>query len=229
MQYIEEVEKRIGYVFRDKSYLVQALTHSSYANDFLGDSKLGNERLEFLGDAILDMVVGLELFNRFEEKQEGFLSKLRSEIVCEQSLANAALALELNRYLKLGKGEESKGGRDRHSIIADMVEAVIAAVFLDGGYDAAFGVVHRIMDETIEKGCSGQLPRDSKTELQEYCQKRGKKLPVYRILGEEGPAHDKTFTAGVFLGEEQIGTGKGKTKKEAEAAAAKAAIVHAEE
>lgn len=232
MQYVAETEKIIGYKFRDESYLVQALTHSSYANDYLGDAKLGNERLEFLGDAILDMVVGLELFNRFGEKQEGFLSKLRSEIVCEESLANAALALGLNNYLKLGKGEESKGGRIRHSLIADMVEAVIAAVFLDAGddgYRCAAAVVHRIMDETIEKGCTGQLPKDSKTELQEHCQKKGKPLPVYRIIAEDGPAHDKTFTAGVFLEDVQIGVGKGKTKKEAEAAAAKAAIGHTEE
>lgn len=224
MREIEEVELILDYEFADESILSRALTHSSYANDYLGNSELSNERLEFLGDAILDMVVGAELFMRFPEKQEGFLSKLRSEIVCEETLASVALAKGLNNYLRLGKGEEQKGGRERHSIISDMMEALIAAVYVDGGILKAFEVVHTLMDSVIEKGCEGKLPKDSKTELQEYMQKKSGDSPVYRIIGESGPDHDKLFTAQVSAGGRVLGEGSGHAKKEAEAAAAKDAL-----
>lgn len=223
---LEEVEEKLNYRFSDKTLLSEALTHSSYANDYLGNSELSNERLEFLGDAILDFVVGYELFTRFPEKQEGFLSKLRSEIVCESSLAEVAVSMGLNEYLRLGRGEESKGGRTRHSIISDMIESLIAAVFVDGGYEKAFAVVHTLMDSTIERGCAGELPKDYKTELQEYCQKNGKNTPSYKIVGETGPDHEKIFTAAAFIGGKQVGIGDGKSKKEAEAASARDAMSH---
>ena len=225
---IEEVEAILGYVFKDKNILVTGLTHSSYANDYLGSSTKGNERLEFLGDAILDMVISADLYDRFPEKQEGFLSKLRAEIVCTEALAEVAEHFKLNEYMLMGKGEEAKGGRYRHSITSDLVEALIAAVYMDGGFENAQRIVHRLMDNTIEKGCRNMLPSDSKTKLQERCQKNGGEAPVYRIIKEEGPDHDKTFTAGVFIGGEQIAEGVGKTKKEAESAAAADALLKIE-
>ena len=223
-QSIEEVERIIGYTFKDKKILLTGLTHSSYANDYLGSSTKSNERLEFLGDAILDMVVGAELFKRFPEKQEGFLSKLRAEIVCTEALAHVALYYKLNDYMLLGKGEEAKGGRTRHSIISDLVEALIAAVYVDGGIENAINTVHKLMDYTIERGCENRLPFDYKSKLQEECQKNGGSAPDYEILKEEGPDHDKTFTAGVFLKGKEIARGRGKTKKEAEANAAREAL-----
>ena len=221
---IEEVEKILGYTFRDKNVLLTGLSHSSYANDYLGSSTRGNERLEFLGDAILDMVVSADLYERFPDRQEGFLTKLRAEIVCTEALGKVADHTGLNEYMLLGKGEEIKGGRYRHSITSDLVEALIAAVFVDGGIEAAMRTVHRLMDRTIEEGCKDMLPADYKTMLQEKCQKENGAAPVYRIIGEEGPDHDKTFTAAVFIGDRQIAAGKGKTKKEAESAAAAEAL-----
>ena len=221
---LEEVEAILGHTFSDKNILLTALSHSSYANDYLGGPTKGNERLEFLGDAILDMVVSADLYERFPEKQEGFLSKLRAEIVCTEALGDVADHFRLNEYMLLGKGEEAKGARYRHSITSDLVEALIAAVYMDGGFDAAFRTVHKLMDYTIEKGSRDQLPSDSKTKLQELCQKKEGSGPEYRIIKEEGPDHDKTFTAAVFIKGKQVSTGMGKTKKEAEAAAAAEAL-----
>ncbi len=221
---IEEVEKILGYTFKDKNILFTGLTHSSYANDYLGSSFKGNERLEFLGDAILDMVVSAEIYKRFPEKQEGFLSKLRAEIVCTEALANVADHFKLNEYMLMGKGEEVKGGRYRHSITSDLVEALIAAVYVDGGIENAVKTVHKLMDYTIDRGCKNLLPFDYKSRLQEQCQKNGGAMPEYRIIGEEGPDHDKTFTAAVFVEGKELATGKGKTKKEAEALAASGAL-----
>ena len=221
---LEEVEAILGHTFSDKNILLTALSHSSYANDYLGGPTKGNERLEFLGDAILDMVVSADLYERFPQKQEGFLSKLRAEIVCTEALGDVADHFRLNEYMLLGKGEEAKGARYRHSITSDLVEALIAAVYMDGGFDAAFRTVHKLMDYTIEKGSRDQLPSDSKTKLQELCQKKEGSGPEYRIIKEEGPDHDKTFTAAVFIKGKQVSTGMGKTKKEAEAAAAAEAL-----
>lgn len=219
-----KAEEIIGYRFKDILLLETAFTHSSYANDYLGDYRISNERLEFLGDAILDMVVGAELYMRFPDQQEGFLSKLRAEIVCEETLACAAKELKLYEFLKLGRGEEANGGRTRNSILSDMVEAVIASVYVDGGIEASMRVVHNIMDSYIDKGCAGLLPKDSKTLLQEYFQKQGGELPVYKMISSEGPDHDKTFVYGVYLKGVELGRGVGKSKKEAESKAAKAVL-----
>ena len=224
-----EAEKIIGYEFKDISLLETAFTHSSYANDFLGDPRKGNERLEFLGDAILDAIVGKELFDRFPYESEGFLTKLRAEIVCEQSLGEAAIAYGLNEFLRLGNGEEGKGGRIRVSMAADAVEAVIAAVFLDGGYDAAAEFVLRLLGDTIDSAKQGELPGDYKTELQILCQKNGHADIQYKIIGETGPDHEKSFTAAVFIGGKQMGTGEGRSKKLAQADAAKQALKKLEE
>ena len=226
---IEEVENILGYCFKNKNLLVTGLTHSSYANDYLGSSTKGNERLEFLGDAILDMVVGAYLYDRFPEKQEGFLTKLRAEIVCTEALAEVADYFKLNEYMLLGKGEEVKGGRYRHSITSDLVEALIAAVYVDGGIAAATAVIYRLMARTIEKGCNEMLPIDYKTKLQEECQRSGGEAPVYRIVREEGPDHDKTFTAAVYSDGKELAKGVGKSKKEAESMAASEALRKMEE
>lgn len=229
MNDIHELEKIIGYKFKNIKLLEQAVTHSSYANDHYRNASLGNERLEYLGDAIIDFVIGAELFDRFPNEQEGFLSKQRSEIVCEDALAKVAVEYKIKDFLLLSKGEEHKGGRERPSIISDMIEAIVAAVYVDGGYENAKKVVFNLLGDTLERGCRGELPKDYKSELQEYYQSIGNKVPNYKILGESGPDHDKIFTAGVYENDVLIGEGKGKTKKEAESNAAKAALAKTEE
>ena len=219
-----EAEKAIGYVFKDKTLLESALTHSSYANDYLGDSRKGNERLEFLGDAVLDAVMALELYRRYPDKDEGFLTKLRAEIVCESALAGAAFDIGLNEFIRMGRGEENKGGKARRSIVADAAEAVIAAVFLDGGPEAAAELVMRLLGSTVKDAAEGNLPADYKTDLQIFCQKHGHQNIVYKITGESGPDHDKSFTAAVVIDGQTLGRGEGHTKKQAQAQAAKAAL-----
>ena len=219
-----EAEQLLGYSFKDPKLLETALTHSSYANDFLGDAGKGNERLEFLGDAILDAVVGLELYRRYPDKNEGFLTKLRSEIVCEKALGEALIKLGVNSAIRLGRGEEQKGGRERLSIIADATEAIIAAVFLDGGPKAAEEVVLRILGRTIDAADHGELPGDYKTDLQILCQKSGRNNIRYEIIVENGPDHAKTFTAAVYVEGIKLGEGTGSNKKQAQAQAAKQAL-----
>ena len=226
---ISEAEKIIGYEFKDKQLLERALTHSSYANDYLGDSRKGNERLEFLGDAVLDAVMALELYKRLPDKDEGYLTKLRAEIVCETALGNAAMKTGLNDLIMLGRGEDLKGGRSRLSIVSDAAEAVIAAVFLDGGAGAAAELVMRLLEDTMQAAINGDLPADYKTELQVYCQKHGHQSIRYEITDEHGPDHDKSFTAAVHIDGRLLGTGEGHTKKQAQAQAAKSALRHLEE
>ena len=228
----KELENLIGYKFNDEKLLKTAMTHSSYANDILGDNHKSNERLEFLGDALLDAVVGEMLYKRFPERDEGFLTKLRADIVCEKALGNAALKMGLNKYLLLGKGEEQKGGRNKLSIVSDSVESLIAAVYLDSGKDDISNVkelILKILEETIELACAGKLQLDSKTALQEKCQAKGITDIKYAIVAEDGPDHDKTFTAEVYILGKPCGQGKGRTKKEAEGEAAKVALCGMEE
>ena len=220
----DEIEKIIGYRFKDEILLRTALTHSSYANDFLGDPTKGNERLEFLGDAVLDAVVAYELYKRFPEKDEGVLTKLRAEIVNETALGKAACKIGLNKHLLLGRGEEQKGGRTRLSIVADATEAVIAAVFMDGGVRAAAKVIYSMLGPTIDAAALGELPSDYKTDLQIFCQKHGKTEIKYTIIDEHGPDHAKVFTAAVIVDGTTLGTGTGHTKKHAQAMAAKNAL-----
>lgn len=223
-----EIEKLIGHTFKDKELLKTALTHSSYANDMYGDKTKSNERLEFLGDAFLDATVGQILFERFPDQDEGFLTKLRAEIVCEKALGNAAIKLGLNEYLLLGKGEEQKGSKNRLSIVSDSVEAVFAAVYLDTEKENALvelrRVVEKVLGETIELACSGKIQNDYKTALQEECQAKGITDIRYKIINESGPDHNKSFTAEVYVEGKPSGCGTGKTKKEAEALAAKRAL-----
>ena len=225
---LSKLEQIIGYEFRDKQLLQRAMTHSSYANEKLGSPGEGNERLEFLGDAVLGTCVGLQLYNRYQNKEEGYLTKMRASIVCERSLGNAGKKLGINEFLLLSKGEESGGGRERISIIADCMEAIIGAAYLDGGFDAANAVVRKCLSETAHLCECGRLPKDAKTTLQELLSHRasedGDPQIRYEILSECGPDHAKIFTSAVYAYGKQAGEGSGKSKKEAEQQAAAAAL-----
>ena len=215
------LEEKLGYEFRDPALLENALTHSSCANESRG-RRQSNERLEFLGDSILGMVVADHLYRNHPDLPEGELTRTRAALVCEDSLVEVAEALELGAYLKLGKGEEAGGGRKRPSIQADAVEAVLAAVYLDGGIGSARKIVQQyILCREVEGLTS---PRDYKTALQELVQRESGQVLKYRLTGEEGPDHDKRFFVEVDLNGEVAGRGKGHSKKEAEQMAAKAAI-----
>lgn len=214
------LEEKLGYEFRDPALLENALTHSSCANESRG-RRQSNERLEFLGDSILGMVVADHLYRNHPDLPEGELTRTRAALVCEDSLVEVAEALHLGEYLHLGKGEEAGGGRERPSIIADAVEAVLAAVYLDGGIGSARKLIQKfILDREAEKSAS----RDYKTALQELVQRESGQVLKYRLTGEEGPDHDKRFFVEVDLNGEVAGRGKGHSKKEAEQMAAKAAI-----
>ena len=215
------LEEKLGYEFRDPALLENALTHSSCANESRG-RRQSNERLEFLGDSILGMVVADHLYRNHPDLPEGELTRTRAALVCEDSLVEVAEALHLGGYLHLGKGEEAGGGRKRPSIQADAVEAVLAAVYLDGGIGSARKIVQQyILCREVEGLTS---PRDYKTALQELVQRESGQVLKYRLTGEEGPDHDKRFFVEVDLNGEVAGRGKGHSKKEAEQMAAKAAI-----
>ncbi|MDR1530929.1 MAG: ribonuclease III [Clostridiales bacterium] len=215
------LEKRIQYVFKDYDLLIQALTHSSYANE--NSEPFDNERLEFLGDSVLQIVVSKILFQKFPKLSEGDLTKLRASIVCEASLAEAAGKIELGRFMRLGNGELQSGGSKRASIISDAMEALFAAVYLDGGFEAAESVIKRLVRiEDLLEPC--EFIRDYKTELQVHFQAVSKSLVLYRIVRESGPPHGKQFVAQACHDGSVIGVGEGRTKKEAEQNAARAAL-----
>ncbi len=214
------LQDRLGYTFQDVSLLQNALTHSSFANERRGQS---NERLEFLGDSILGMVTADRLYHWFPSLPEGRLSRLRAELVCEQSLHAVALDLKLGDYLRLGKGEEHSGGRTRPSILADAVEAVIAAMFLDGGLEPARAFILGHILAGVEEGEIHHV-KDYKTELQEVIQRKADQHIRYELVESSGPDHMKRFTMAVFLNDEEIGRGDGRSKKEAEQEAARAAL-----
>lgn len=217
---METLEAKLGYTFRDKTLLENALTHSSYANE--NHSPFGsNERLEFLGDSVLGMVTADFLYKEHPDLPEGDLTRARAALVCEESLVEVADRLELGAYLKLGRGEAQGGGRQRASIRADAVEAVLAAVFLDGGVAEAQRIIQRfILDKESEKTAS----RDYKTALQELVQRESGQALTYRLVGEAGPDHAKVFSVAVELNGKAVGEGQGRSKKEAEQMAAKAAM-----
>ncbi len=222
-QIIEELEKKIAYSFRDKRLLKQALTHSSYANELRINRLKDYERLEFLGDAVLELVSSDFLFHENPRMTEGELTKLRASMVCEPALAYCARDLDLGRYLLLGKGEESTGGRQRDSIIADVTEALIGALYLDGGMDRAKDFIHRFVLSDLENKI---LFYDSKTVLQEMLQTDNSSQFGYVLKGEEGPDHDKEFWVDAILDGEVVGSGKGRTKKAAEQQAAYQTILY---
>ena len=219
---IKDLENAISYRFRDIQLLQNALTHSSYANERWHNSLLSNERLEFLGDSILGMVVAAYLYHHFPDRPEGELTRMRADMVCETSLALIAGRLDLGKHLLLGHGEERFGGRSRASILADAVESVIAASFLDGGMEAANGIIQRFVLCNVP--VSKLQNTDYKTALQELVQQKKNQTLCYRLVGESGPDHDKVFTAQVLLNDQVVGEGTGSSKKRAEQDAARVAL-----
>ena len=218
-----ELEQKIGYSFQNPQLLHRALCHSSYANEVKGGES-SNERLEFLGDAVLSIVVSRHIFLHFTHLPEGELTKLRAALVCEKSLHKFALALGLGEHLLLGKGESQNGGRARPSILADAFEALIAALYLDGGIDAAGRFIMRYVSDAIEEFGHKPAFKDYKTALQEIIQKNPEEQVEYVLTGESGPDHDKRFTVEVHLNSNVIGRGTGRSKKDAEQDAAHQAL-----
>lgn len=221
---IGSIEEKIGYSFKDKENLILALTHSSFANECKSEKITSNERLEFLGDAILNLIVSEKIYFTFSNLTEGELTKARANIVCEQSLMLCSSKLELGSYLLLGKGEEITGGRTRISIIADAFEALLGAIYIDGGMEVAKNFVNTLMIDLINNSACGVLAMDYKTQLQEIIQKGGDNKIIYEIVDEKGPDHSKVFISRVMVGSRVLGDGKGKSKKEAEQNAARVAI-----
>jgi ribonuclease-3 len=216
------LESKIKYHFNDPSILYHALSHSSYANEMRMNKEKSNERLEFLGDAVLELVTSEYVYKEYATLSEGDLTKMRASIVCEQTLSACARDLRIGDYLFLGKGEDICGGRERDSILSDALEAVIGAIYLDGGFTNAKEFIRGFILANLK---NKDLFFDSKTILQEIVQNNnnGQKLR-YKLMSEEGPDHNKTFTVAVFVGNDEVGTGAGRTKKSAEQEAAYQAI-----
>jgi len=221
MSDLKKFQELIGYAFKDEQLLKQALTHSSYANEKHLKKLSDNERLEFLGDAVLEVVSSEFLYQNYPNLTEGQLTKLRASIVCEPTLATCTESIHLGDYLFLGRGEDRTGGRTRKSVLSDAMEAVIGAIYLDGGFASAKEFVLKFIMTDIEHK---HLFYDSKTILQEVVQGEHEQL-TYVLLGETGPDHDKTFEVGVLIGKKEISTGKGHTKKAAEQEAAYQALL----
>ena len=219
---MKTLETKLGYQFQNPKLLDHALTHSSYANEHHLGSISSNERLEFLGDSVLGMIVADHLYRTFPDLPEGDLTRIRANLVCEGSLVLVAKEWDLGRYLKLGKGENACGGRSRPSILADAVEAVLAAVFLDGGLAHDRDIIQRFLLDRMEQ--VNRASRDHKTYLQELVQRKSGQVLSYELIGESGPDHNKIFQMQVLLNGQPIGQGTGHSKKEAEQAAANAAI-----
>ena len=219
---IKDLEEAIGYRFHNISLLQNALTHSSFANERWHNSLLSNERLEFLGDSVLGMLVAEYLYRNFPNRPEGELTRMRADMVCEKTLASVAARIHLGDHLMLGHGEEQGGGRSRDSILADAVESVIAACFLDGGIEAAQKFIRTFI--LVEVPVSQMHNTDYKTKLQELVQQKKNQVLSYTLTGESGPDHDKHFTVAVSLNGGMVGQGEGRSKKRAEQEAARTAI-----
>lgn len=221
---LQELSSLLQIPFRNYELLHQALIHTSFANESKEAGVQHNERLEFLGDAVLDLVVGEVLFKQFPQLPEGELTKARARIVCEPTLANSATKLCIGSYLLLGKGETASGGRQRISILADAFEAIIGAVYLDSGYANAYRFIVDHLQGELNLVKSGEYANDHKTLLQEVIQRQGEQKISYEVVNEEGPDHDKTFMVAVCVNGKLLGSGQGKSKKEAEQNAAKQAL-----
>ncbi len=219
---IKDLEEAIHYKFKNISLLQNALTHSSYANERWHNSLLSNERLEFLGDSILGMLVAEYLFRNFPDRPEGDLTRMRADMVCEKTLAAVANHIGLGQHLMLGHGEEQGGGRERDSILADAMESVIAACFLDGGLEAALEFIQRFI--LVEVPVTKLHNVDYKTKLQELVQQKKNQTLSYQLTGQSGPDHDKKFDVDVSLNGKVVGSGTGRSKKRAEQDAAREAI-----
>ncbi|MBO7253326.1 MAG: ribonuclease III [Oscillospiraceae bacterium] len=219
---MKDLETALGYRFQNIQLLQNALTHSSYANERWHNSLLSNERLEFLGDSVLGMLVAEYLFRTFPNRPEGELTRMRADMVCERTLAEAANRIGLGSHLLLGHGEEQGGGRKRDSILADAMESVIAASFLDGGLDAALKIVQQFI--LVEVPVNRLHNIDYKTRLQELVQQKKNQVLSYKLVGQSGPDHDKKFDVEVSLNGQTVGSGSGSSKKRAEQDAARRAI-----
>ena len=221
----KEIQTKISYTFKDTALISTALTHSSYANEHKNDAICCNERLEFIGDAVLGFVCAELLYTKFPQKTEGELSKMRSSLVCEAALDRYAKNIDLGKYLLLGHGEDIAGGRERPSILSDAFEALIAAIYLDGGIENAKKFILSFLNDAIENDAQSHiLKRDYKTALQEIAQQNPGELIRYAIIDQSGPDHNKCFTVSVYLNSNLLATGKGKSKKEAEQDAAHKAL-----
>ncbi len=220
------LQNALGITFKDTALLQQALVHRSYLNETPGFSLPSNERLEFLGDALLGFVVAEELYQQFPDLAEGELTKLRANLVRKETLASLAQTLSLGDYLYLGQGEERSGGRRRGSNLSHVVEAVIGAVLIDQGFAVAKDFVLRLINKVPEKMVAEELIGDHKSRLQELVQAERRMLPAYRVVASEGPPHDKVFTVEVVVDNEVLGRGSGKGKRTAEQEAARSALEH---
>ncbi|MBS3994335.1 MAG: ribonuclease III [Alkaliphilus sp.] len=219
-----ELSEILNYKFNDIQLLNQSITHSSYANENKKKNIKYNERLEFLGDSVLSIIISEHLFKRLIHVQEGDLTKIRASIVCEPSLAKCAQVMNIGKYLLLGKGEESTGGKERVSILADAFEAILGAIYLDGGFEQAKKFTLESLDGVIEDAINGRVFQDYKTHLQEIIQSENIDKIIYEVVNEEGPDHNKIFHVHLKIGGQIVGKGSGKSKKEAEQNAAKEAL-----
>lgn len=220
---LRDLEEDLGYLFEDPSILDRALTHKSYANE-TGPQVEDNERLEFLGDAVLDLTVSRLLYDYRPALTEGEMSKIRAHLVKEESLGHIARSFLLGRFLRLGRGEEQTGGREKASILADTFEALVAAIFLDGGFELAYQFAENIFRAILAEAGPEAADRDYKTRLQEFCQARYGRAPTYRLVSESGPDHDKVFEVEILAGKRVLARGRGHSKKEAEQRAAQDAL-----
>ena len=225
---IKDLEAAIGYSFKNITLLQNALTHSSHANERWHDSLMSNERLEFLGDSVLGMVAAEHLYRNFPDRPEGELTRMRADMVCEQALAIVADRLNLGQHILLGHGEDQTGGRKRASILADAVESVIAAMFLDGGMEPARHFIETFVLRE-PSACTKAVNTDYKTALQELVQRKKNQTLSYELVGQSGPDHDKRFDVTVYLNGKPLGTGTGSSKKRAEQDAARDALEKAGE
>jgi ribonuclease-3 len=221
---VRVLESRLGFPLANVETALAALTHKSFVNEHRGEGLIDNERLEFLGDAVIDLAVSHRLMERFPQAREGELSKLRAAVVDEAGLAQIARELDLGSLLRLGRGEELTGGRQKASLLADAFEAVIAALYLGGGLEQVLGLVDRFLAPAFAQATAGTLDRDYKTQLQELAQSRHRATPRYRVVAEHGPEHSKVFEIDLDLRGEVLGHGMGRSKKDAEQAAAKLAL-----
>ncbi len=221
-------EQKIGYSFKDKRFIEQAFTHRSYLNENRGTSagrrSEHNERLEFLGDAVLELVVTEFLYSKYPDKPEGELTAYRAALVNTVSIADAAVSLGMNEFLLLSRGESRDTGRARQIILANAFEALIGALYLDSGYDAAKDFIANQLFHKTDEVVSKRLWQDAKSKLQEIAQEKMKLTPVYQLLDQSGPDHDRVFVVGAYLGQEKAATGEGRSKQEAEQDAAQKAL-----
>jgi ribonuclease III len=221
---IETLCNKLGYRFKSLETLSQSFRHASFVNEQPGTKLQDNQRLEFLGDAVLELAVTHLLMEKYPDAEEGRLSKLRAAIVDEAGLYRLAVELELGRFLQLGRGEEQSGGKEKPSILSDTLEALFGAIYLDGGFDNALKIARRLFGSIIRDGIGKYSGQDFKSRLQEFSQRVYKALPVYTLEEENGPAHDRTFRVALTLAGKVLSTGEGKNKKEAEQKAAEQAF-----